>query len=175
MAKIARPDRPGPLLSGLPMDLTLHRHDLLWIIVGTLLTGVFALVAYDQLFGLHFSAWQLYTETPSTEPLAKALRGPVTGWYRPVTVALTMLAGLVGVFRALHGRWRPLATLVALTLVTIVGIEVTQSAGQRRTPTSEVDSVAMISVVWTVMLGLLPLVIGLVALSGILSGRDAAR
>ncbi len=148
------------------------RNDLLWIIAGTLLAGTFALVAYDQLFNLHFSAWRLYTETPSTTSLAKAIRGPVTGWFRPLTLVLAMIAGCGAVVRALDGRWKSLAALIAATLVTTAGIEITQSAGQRTTPTSEVDSVAAISVIWTALLALIPLAVAVLALSGFLRRGD---
>ena len=143
------------------------RRDLLWVAAGALLAGTFALVAYDQLFNLHFAAWRLYDSHPSTEPLAKALRGPVTGWYRPVTIVLSLLGGLAGVMLALRGRWKPLAALVGLTIFLIVAVEVTQSAGQLTTPTTEVDSVAIVSVVWTALLGIVPLSVLAVALIGL--------
>lgn len=152
------------------------RKDFLWIAAGALLAAMFALVAYDQLYNLHFSAWRLYTETPSSEPLAEVLRGPVTSWYRLVTVILAMIAGAGSVVRILEGRWKPLAALIGLTLVVIVAIEVTQSAGQGTTPTSEVDSVAIVSVVWTVALGLLPLAVAAVTMAGAIrrGGPDEA-
>lgn len=142
------------------------RNDLLWILVGTLLAGTFALVAYDQLYNLHFSAWRLYTETPSTEGLAKTFRGPISGWYRPFTLVLALAAGAGAVVRALDGRWKSLACLLLFTLIVAAGVEITQSAGQDTTPTSEVDEVAIISLVWTAFLGLIPLGVGLLALSG---------
>lgn len=146
--------------------------DLVWVAVGALLAGTFALVAYDQLFNLHFSAWRLYENTESTEPLAKALRGPVTGWYRIVTVGLSLLGGLMAVLSALRGRWKPLAALLGMTIVLIVAVEVTQSAGQLATPTSEVDEVAMISVIWTALLGVVPLVVLAAATLGVLRARS---
>ena len=135
----------------------LDRRDFVWLIAGTGLIVVFGLVAYDQLFNLHFAAWRLYENQPTTTPLANALRGPVTGWYRPVTVLVSVLGGLAAVMSALRGHWKPFAALVGLIIVLIVGIEVTQGAGQGTTPTSEVDNVATISVVWTALLGLVPL------------------
>ncbi|MEM7272445.1 MAG: hypothetical protein AAF547_05135 [Actinomycetota bacterium] len=153
---------------------TMDRRDLIWIVVGALMAGVFALVAYDQLFNLHFNAWRLYENTPSTEPLAEALRGPVTGWYRPLSLVVSVVAGLASTVRAIRGAWRPLASLVLVILGTIVGIEVTQSAGQLATPTSEVDSVAAISVVWTALIGIGPLLVLLVAAVGLAKDRVQA-
>jgi hypothetical protein len=150
----------------------LDRRDLLWVFAGALVAAAFSLVAYDQLFNLHFSAWRLYENHESTTPLAKALRGPVTGWYRPVTVALSLVGGLVAVIAALRGKWKPLVALVALTVVLIVAVEVTQSAGQLTTPTSEVDEVAIVSVVWTVLLGVVPLTVLLVAAAGLARHRS---
>lgn len=153
-------------------ELDLDRRDVLWIVAAGLLAGVFGIVAYDQLFNLHFEAWRLYTTRPSTEPLAEALRGPITGWYRPVVVLLAVIAGLGAMIRALQGRWRPLAAFVVGILILIVAIEVTQSAGQRATPTSEVDVVAPVSVVWVALLGLVPLVTIVVAGVGLLRHRN---
>jgi len=119
------------------------RRDLPWILLGTLLAALAGTVAYNQLFSLHFGAWRLYETTETTNDFAETLRGPVTGWYQPVTVALAAIAGLVATAAVIVGRWKSLVFYIVTTLFLIAAIEMTQAAGQKRTPTSEVDSVAI--------------------------------
>lgn len=142
--------------------MDLQQKDLLWIALGALLSVLLVLVGYDQLSNLHFRAWQLYENTDSTESLAELVRPAITGWYQPLALLLGLVAGLIGTYRAIHGHWRPLVTHLGLLVLALAAIELTQQYGQRATPTSQVDVVPTVSLVWAAALGVVPLFAGLV-------------
>lgn len=138
--------------------MDLEQKDMLWIGLGALLSVLLVLVGYDQLSNLHFRAWELYDNTDSTESLAEAVRPAITGWYRPLALLLGLVAGLIGTYRAIQGHWRPLVAQLTLLVFALAAIELTQQYGQRATPTSQVDVVPTVSLVWAAALGAVPLV-----------------
>ena len=134
-----------------------QRRDLLWVGLGALGSVLLVLVGYDELMSLHFRAWQLYDSTESTEPLAEALRPAIAGWYQPVVLLIGLVAGGIGAYRAIRGHWRPLVFQALLLVVALAAIELTQQYGQQATPTSEVNVVPTLGLIWAALLGVVPL------------------
>ncbi len=133
----AGPARPSPYRQLLA---SVHDH-WLWVALGALLAGLWAMFASSHLLGLHFRAWELLTNRASTDALAQALRGPIMSWLEPAVLAVGLVAGAVGALAAVEGRWRPLALYFGAMTVVMVAAEVTQGLGQDESRPDAVDVV----------------------------------
>lgn len=121
--------------------LTSARDHWLWVALGALLTGLWAMFAYSHLLGLHFRAWELLSSRPSDDSLAQALRGPIMGWLQTAVLLLGLVAGAVGAVAAVEGRWRPLALYFGAMTAVMVAAEATQGLGQDESRPGSVDVV----------------------------------
>lgn len=149
----AEPSAPLGLL------LASAREHWLWLVLGGLLSGMWAMFAYSHLLGLHFRAWELLSTRPSSDALAQALRDPIMGWFEPAVLILGVAAGAVGALAAVEGRWRPLAFYFGAMTAVMVAMEVTQGLGQDESRPGAVEVVPVAGVILIAFIVMVELVL----------------
>lgn len=130
-----------------PRSVESAREHWVWLALGSLLAGLWALYSYVHLIGLHFAAWQLMTTRPSTNALAQNLRGPIMGWMEVVVVLLGFGAGGSAALAAVRGVMKPAIVYFAAMTLMLVAMEATQGLGQNPALPRSVDIVPISGVV----------------------------